>query len=293
MREWLNEYTGLWFIGVLIIIVFFPSIYKILRRITIFLFDSLGNIAYSILHSPLENITQSKKKRMSTKIKDVNYKFNKEPEAFKLWDKEGKLRHPKYDPIISKHRKGNENYPGIKSKRDKKAAKLDMNYFTGRTYRYEYIVIGDRLNIETARKGAPLTIFEDSLVKLGYGYDGRPFGEPWGIDEACYKGYRYADQSGHFIYWNAGDERYKKYIQDGNTPPRDIDNSANRDIRRAAFNNIKPFQTGITGAINSQIYEQMKETLELKAYNSKYAKKNKAMNSSKNHKNLIKLDEVR
>lgn len=54
-------------------------------------------------------------------------------------------------------------------------------------YPYPYIIPYDRVILEEGRKGEKLTGLEKAYVFSGYGYDGQPFGHPWGMEERMLK----------------------------------------------------------------------------------------------------------
>lgn len=127
-----------------------------------------------------------------------------------------KRRFPWNDAVMQKYYQANSTYPEINSRRYREARRLNLDYFTNAKYPFDYIVMGDRLVIEETRKGNALSMEEEYWVMLGYGYDGKPFGEPWGIADECFNGYQYAQSEGDFLEW--GDKTlYDEFVAKGYT----------------------------------------------------------------------------
>lgn len=160
---------------------------------------------------------------------------------------------------FEKYEKLNQEYPRPQTKRWRKANRLKMDYFTSSRYPYDYIVMGDRAQIEEARKGMPLSKEEEKWIMLGYGFDGKPFGAPWGIEEECFNGYEYAINRGDLHVWICGLDEYVDSLRKGYSPldvtqvtnmhrveqaERSLGRIGNRQNQRLTREVIDTFQAG-------------------------------------------------
>lgn len=224
------------------------------RTIAYYLGSLFGNIAYKV-----EKISKSTNQK---EFKTVNANSNPEREdrTFSIWDKDGNIVFPDEDERLAKYLNGNTRYPEIDSIRYKKASKLDIEYFLSDKYPFDYIVLGDRAQIEEFRKGKPLNFLEEYLVTLGYGYDGRPFGEAWGIEDRCFNDYKFAEQHGEFLSWSVSANVYETHIKNGYTPPYTYNEDVNRDIRHIAYRNTKKYIKKGFSILNNETFDTFKTT---------------------------------
>lgn len=191
------------------------------------------------------------------------YNIVRKNRSFEIWDNNGNLRLPSEDKLIRMYSDLNSNYPDIDSQHYKEAQDLNIEFFTSSNYPYDYIVLGDRAALEESRKGSYLNPYEEFFITLGYGYDGRPFGEPWDISKECFDGYKYGESQGDFLYWYNNRNYYEKYIQDGHSTPYEHHPSVNRDLRELAERKSSNARKLKYGRITKQIYNELTQNPEL------------------------------
>lgn len=226
----------MWFL-LSILLIFLPGhIYRMNKRIIGIFGRFLGNITYFI-----KSIIPDKKRSSTIKSMNVSNHGHYEDRTFDMWDKNGNLVYPTDDELLGKYISANNNYPSIGSQRYKKARKLDIPYFFSKQYDFDYIVLGDRAQIEETRKGGSLTTIEEDLIVLGYGYDGKPFGYSWGIAERCLNDYLFAEKHGEFLTWGIESGYYEKYVLEGYTPPYQYDSNINNSIQALAYRHLKKY----------------------------------------------------
>ena len=187
----------------------------------------------------------------------INYNIVRKPRVFEIFDDKGELRMPGEDELIKMYMNLNANYPEIGSEHHSRAEKLDIDFFVNSKYPYDYIVLGDRAAIEEARKGSFLNPYEEAFITLGYGYDGRPFGEPWGIEKECFDGYKYAERNGDFLHWYDIRRYYEIYVKEGHDTPTEYNAQANRDLRELAERRSNVFRKAKYGYITNKIFNEL------------------------------------
>lgn len=157
-------------------------------------------------------------------------------------------------PSFEKYEKLNEEYPRPQTKRWRMAKRLNMEYFTSSRYPFDYIVMGDRARIEEARKGMPLSKEEEKWIMLGYGFDGKPFGDPWGIAEECLEGYEYALKRGDLHVWMCDLDEYVDSLRKGYSP-LDVTQVTNRHRVEQAERSLERLGNRQNKRLNKEILE--------------------------------------
>lgn len=230
----------IWGILAFLLVVCAPLIFSYVMTGLSFISELISIIFYQFAR-PFIAIYERNLKSNYKINKTLTYKIKKEKRVFKQKNEDGSTNHPLDDEVVQKYKKLNENYPEIGSKEYKNARKLDMTYFLSEKYPYDYVVMGDRAQIEEARKGSRLTQEEEYLIWLGYGYDGKPFAEPWGLEEEFLNDYIYAQKQGDFLEWFPKDRKYDAYIAAGYEPPKDHYDGINKDQINTVEDRLKRY----------------------------------------------------
>lgn len=246
-----------WIFTSFTLIVAFPLIIKYTMYFLVFATHLIGTAIYRILR--LFKKSEYSKKTID---KNVVYNIKKKPRVFKMRDEKGVIRHPLDDEVVQMYFERNTNYPDIDSPSYENAINLNMDYFLSSDYPYDYIVLGDRAQIEEARKGSRLTDREEGLIFLGYGYDGRPFGEPWGIEEECLNDFIYAKEQGDLLEWfdtpDTVEYKYKAYLGAGYQPPMDYYFGINHNVVDDALDMLADYGEAVP-SLDKKIFNQFKE----------------------------------
>lgn len=258
----------MWFV-LSVFLIFLPGrIYRLNKYIIHFIGKLLGRISYGV-----KNILPKRNRRAKVSGLRVEDYGQYEDRHFDMWDRNGNLVYPTDDEVLGKYINANNNYPEIGSQRYHKARKLDIPYFFSKKYEFDYIVLGDRAQLEEARKGSSLTGIEENLIVLGYGYDGKPFGYHWGIAKRCLNDYLFAEEHGELLTWGVEHGYYEKYVLDGYQPPYKHDPNINNSIQFLAHRSSKQYiKTGFQ-SINKEVLDDFTagniESVLKKSYQSK------------------------
>lgn len=181
----------------------------------VWLYEGLRGVL-AIITFPVRLVMGKPNNKQHAIQSNVTYKIKRKKRPA-LCDKPyDKKRFPWNDPVLKRYYEANSTYPSVNSRRFKEGEKLNLNYFTSSSYPFDYIVMGDRLLIEETRKGDVLSQEEECWILLGFGYDGKPFGEPWGIEEECLSGFEYAQNEGDLLQWGEK-SMYDEFISKGYT----------------------------------------------------------------------------
>lgn len=220
-----------WWAVSFLLVVTFPFVIRYGMTISAFVSFVVGGITYWIGDKFYRVFSSVFRLNNPLKIeRGLEYNIVKKERVFHIRDEKGIIRHPSEDEVVQMYFERNTNYPEVDTPSFKHAKNLNMSYFIGKDYPYDYIVLGDRAQIEEARKGELLTEREEALVFLGYGYDERPFGEPWGLEEEFLNDYLYAIEQGDLLDWRDETDNYKAYIGAGYEPPKDYYSGVNIDL---------------------------------------------------------------
>lgn len=217
----------LWFIIATTLVIFIGPIYALITSGLDIVTDAIGTILYKLLRPLL--IAKDKSTPKKKISKNITYGIQKEKRDNSFRKKDGKINMPEKNPLLIKYRYANTHYPEFGTDAQINAKKLNMKYFTSKNYPYDYIPMGHRAAIEESRKGERLTGKEECLVFLGYGYDGRPFGEPWGLEKEFLNDYLYAQREGDFLEWTEDIGAYVNFVGSGYTPMKDHHKGINKD----------------------------------------------------------------
>lgn len=190
---------------ILFVLIFIVRIPTRIRVLIAFMSERMGR-----------RINKFSREQQVTNINPVNYNSKRSNRNYTLRNSQGHINSPDSFSERIRHYRANRDHPPFDSERYKQAIRLNLDYFMSRKYPFDYIVMSDRFVIEETRKGSFLTPDEQELIYLGYGYDGEPFGKPWGIEEECMKDYQYAINNHDFINHIANDTmRYSAFIDAG------------------------------------------------------------------------------
>ena len=255
--DYMGSDNGVIWLGVgAVLVLFSPWIVAGLKKVIDVITNVIGGIIYLNL---LKKEKAQKKVDPESKIQPgLTHNIQRSKRKYIFESSNGELISPFYDETIRKYNLLNSRYPEMNEEAYKRAKDLDMAYFVSDKYPLDYIVIGHRAALETARKGSLLTEEEEALVWLGYGYDGRPFGEPWGLEDEMLDDYLFAESEGDFLTWLLDTKSFDRYLKAGYEAPRDPHETVNRDNRVSAERRLRSFGNN-TKRITQERFETLKQ----------------------------------